>query len=261
MAPSLSRFASTENGDFTGAAAGAGHVADRHRRDPQPVADRTTTLMSQRTHSARETLPRVVATGFTTALLGDERHAAGVRGRGLRRARDAGARRERRSLPLQRQPRSAERPPVAGGREQGPEAHPPVRSVLRAADLRGSRSLRLSRELLGPLQGRAGRAGSGRLGIHPVVVDVHRVYERGHYGPVRAPPPFEHYRRDPGRASPPSARTTRSRNLYRVQCPQCSAHRRDRDRRDHPVQSVSYALPRAAASRTPAAGVTAAAAS
>jgi lysyl-tRNA synthetase class 1 len=59
-----------------------------------------------------------------------------------------------------------------------------------------------------------------RLGIHPTVVDVHRAYQLGQYAPYVATT-FERYHEIQDHIAAECDSYT-LRNLYRVQCPQCS---------------------------------------
>jgi hypothetical protein len=174
--------------------------------------------MSQRTHSARETLPRVVATGFTTALLGDERTLREfVVGDFV--VREMQARAENGVLYLfndSLDPLNARQLRV--GVNKDPKlirqfeafCGRPICEVPDPFGCHESYSDHFKDGLVERL---------GRLGIHPVVVDVHRVYERGHYGPFVSTT-FEHYDEIKTRIAAECENYT-LRNLYRVLCPQC----------------------------------------
>jgi hypothetical protein len=59
-----------------------------------------------------------------------------------------------------------------------------------------------------------------RLGIHPIVIDVHRAYRLGHYAPYVATA-LARYREIQDSIADACDQYT-LKNLYRVQCPQCS---------------------------------------
>ena len=121
------------------------------------------------------------------------------------------------ALTLQRQPRSAERPPVAGVNKD-PKLIRPVRSVLRTADLARvpilSAVTRATRTTSSDgLVERLGRPASTRWWYVAWL-------RAGHFARRSCPPPSSTSRRDQD-AHRRGVREPCSRNLYRVLCPQC----------------------------------------